>query len=273
MTFAPPTALYLNGQDTARLGFVLEAVPGVFDGLNRTDSLVTLPHAPGGVLPSTPGRVEPKQLTLEGTLPATTRAALEAAKHALKALCGSGTVEIRLVSQDIVFQGRLAGITVTHFSPQLRDGTNAARVALRFVCPDPCGWDRTAQLTAFRATPVALTLGTAPSRGRTRYGALITIQGAATTPTLREYDAAGTLLRSMAFTWSPTVNDAIEIDCARGTVTRIQSGVRDNGLPFVSAGFEFPRLDPDDGAYESSAFPQLAVTSGVGLARYFRSWQ
>lgn len=273
MTFVAPTALYLNGQDTARLGFVLEAVPGVFDGLNRTDALITVPHLPGAYLPSTPGRVEPRQLTLEGTLPATTRDGLEAAKHQLKALCGTGTVEIRLVTQDLVWQGRLAAITVTHFTPQLRDGRNAARVALRFVCPDPFGWDRAPQLTAFGATPVSLTLGTAPSRGRARYGAVITLQGPATTPTLREHDAAGTVLRSMAFTWSPTLNDALEIDCAKGTVTRIQSGVRDNGLSLVSAGFEFPRLDPADGDYASSAFPRLAVTSGVGLARYFRSWQ
>lgn len=272
MTVIAPTALFINGRDTARLGLVVDGLDGVFDAVTRTDQLTELPQGAGAVLSSVPGRTEPRTVTIDGTLPATTRAGLEAAKHALKALCGAGTVQLRLVSQDFVFYGRLLGITLQHFAPQLTEARSAARVTLRFLCADPYGYDRAPQVVAFGATPVAMPLGTAPSRGRSWWGAVITILGPATTPTLREHDAAGNVKRSMAFTWSPTANDALIIDLAKGLVTRRQSGVDDNGLSLLSAGWEFPRLDPADGDYETSAFPQLAVTSGVAVARYHRSW-
>lgn len=272
MTIVAPTALYLNGQDAARLGFVYQGSTGLNDTARRTDALVEFPVGLGAYAPNIPGRVAPRTLTIDGVVAATTRTALEGAKDRLKALCGDGLCEVRLVAVDRVWWGRLSEIVVTHYEPQLREARPAARVSLRFTCPDPLGWDRAAQLTAFGSTPVALTLGTAPSRGRGTRSAVITIHGPATTPTLREHDAAGTLLRSMAFTWSPTANDALEVDVGRGLVTRIQSGVRDNGLPFLTAGFAFPELTPENGDFTTSAFPQLAVTSGVGIARYFRSW-
>lgn len=272
MTVAAPTALYLNGQDAARLGFVFERSTGLTDSVRRTDATVDWPQTLGAYQPNIDGRVASRTLTLEGVVTATSRTGLELAKDRLKALCYDGVCEIRLVAVDRVWYGRLGGITLTQFDPQLRDARTAARAVLQFVCADPLGWDRTTQLVAFGATPVALPLGTAPSRGRAPRGALITIHGPATTPTLREHDAAGTVVRSMGFSFSPTANDALEIDVARGLVTRLQSGARDNGLPFVSAGFEFPRLSPADGDHSSSAFPQLSVTTGVGMARYCRSW-
>lgn len=273
MTVIAPTALYVNNCDTAGLGLVVDGVSGFFDGSSRTDQLVEFPQGAGAALSTAPARTATREVTVEGTLPAASRSALEAAKHQLKALCSPGTVQLRLVSQDVVFYGRLVGIQLQHFAPQLRDARNAARVSLRFQCADPYAYDRSPQLIGFGSTPVAMPLGTAPARGRSHWGALITILGPATTPSLREYDAGMNLKRSMAFTWSPTANDAIEIDLAKGLVTRIQSGVRDNGLSYLSAGWEFPRLDPEtDGDYATSAFPFLAVTTGVGVARYFRSW-
>lgn len=273
MTFAVPSGLYVNGQDTARLGFVLDGVVGGFDGVERTDALVELPQGAGALLASVPARIASRVVTMEGTLVAATRSALETAKAQLKARCSAGTVRLRLVAQDIVFYGRLAGFSVTHFAPQLREGRSAARVALRFVCAEPYAWDRLPQLIGFGSTPVAMPLGTGPSRGRSSWGAQIVIAGPATTPTLTQYDAGLTALRTMAFTWSPTAADALEIDLAKGLVTRIQSGVRDNALSLLTAGWEFPRLDPAEGDYTTSAFPALAVSSGTGIARYHRSWQ
>jgi hypothetical protein len=272
VTVIAPTALYVNGQDTARLGFVVDGLSGIFDGVTRSDVLVDLPQGAGSVLSSVPGRTATRDIVIDGTLPATSRAGLEAAKHQLKALCGPGTVQLRLVSQGFVFYARLTGIQITHFTPQLTERRSAARVSLRFQCADPQGYDLAPQLVGFGSTPVAMPLGTAPSRGRSSWGAVITILGPATTPTLRELDAAQNIKRSMAFTWSPTANDAIIIDLAKGLVTRRQSGTDDNGLSYLSAGWEFPRLDPADGDYSTSAFPHLSVTSGVGVARYHRSW-
>jgi hypothetical protein len=272
VTVIAPTALFINGQDTASLGLVVDGLTGFFDAMQRTDQLVEFPQGAGAALGPAAARTASREVTVEGVLPSSTRAGLEAVKHQLKALCSPGTVQVRLVSQDFVFYGRLVGVQATHFAPQLKDGRTAARVTLRFQCADPYGYDRSPQVVAFGATPVPIPLGTAPSRGRAHWGAVVTILGPATTPTLREFDAGENLKRSMAFTWSPTADDAIEVDLAKGLVTRIQSGVRDNGLGLLSAGWEFPRLDPFDGDYATSAFPELAVTSGAGVVRYFRSW-
>lgn len=273
MTFLTAPALYLNGVDTAGLGFVLDDIVGAFDGLERTDALLEVPQGLGSLLPDLPGRVAPRTVTLSGTLPAETSTELETAKDALKSLCGSGLVEIRLVARDVVLRGRLAGLTVSHTGPQLRTANAAARCALRFVCADPLAWDRSASLVGFSSSRVAIPLGTGPSAGRSWWSAIITIAGAATTPTLTESDAAGNTLRQMAFSgWSPTVADAIEIDCGRGLVTRITAGVRSNGMADLTAGFQFPRLDSADGDYSASAWPGLAVSSGTATVRFYRAF-
>jgi hypothetical protein len=273
VTIAAPTALYVNGIDLAQYGFVLESpLDGFFDFPERRDTAIELPQGHGHVLAAVPGAIRPRPVTLGGVVTATTRSELETRKDAIKVLCSGGQVELRLVSRDVVLRARLQSIGYTHFAPQLRDGRNAARVTLRFVCADPFAWDRLPQVTGFLSSPVALNLGTGPSRGRESWSAIITIMGAATTPTLTEYDAGGNVLRTMAFTFSPTASDAIEIDVGRGLVTRIQSGTRDNGYPYLTAGFAFPRLEPAEGNYLTSAFPRLAVSSGVGIARYYRSW-
>lgn len=274
MTFAAPSSVYLNGVDFAALGFVLDDVAGAFDGVERTDALVELPQGAGSLLPSLPGRIAPRTLTLSGTLPAATATALETAKDAVKAACGDGLVEVRLVTRDIVYRGRLQGLSAVHTAPQLRTANAAARVALRFLCPDPFGYDRSPQIVGFGSTPVAMPLGTAPSVGRGNESAIITIAGAASTPTLTEYDAAGNALGTMVFSgWSPTASDAIEVDLGRGLVTRITSGVRTNGMADLTAGYRFPQLDPAEGDYAAGAFPQLAVSSGSGSIRYYRSWR
>lgn len=274
MTFAAvPSSCYLNGWDTAAAGFVLEEVDGVFDAPDRQDTVLDLPQGVGAVLSSVPGRVLPRTIALTGTIMATTATALETAKDALKAACADGLVEVRLVHRDVVFRGRLVGLAAQHAAPQLRSAYPAARATLRFRCDDPWAYARVPSLVGFGSTRVALPLGTAPSRGRSWWSAVITIAGAATTPTLTESDAAGNVLRQMVFTFNPTADDAIEVDVGRGLITRIQSGVRDNGMPHVTAGFAFPALDPADGDATTGAFPGLAVSSGVGVVRYYRSWR
>lgn len=273
MTLVAPALLYVNGASTAPYGFALEAVEGAWDMAERTDVSVVLPQGAGLRLASTASRIAPRTIVFSGSVYGATAAALETAKDAIKALCGSGTVSLKLASRAIVYRGRLESIALTHLRPQLRAGANVATLTMRFVCADPFGWDEAPQLVGFGSTAVAMPLGTAASRGRSHWSGVITIHGAATTPTLTETDAGGNTLGTMAFTWSPTANDCIEIDIGRGLVTRVQSGVRDNGLPYVTAGFSFPRLDPETGDYLTSAWPRLAVSSGVGVARYWRSWR
>lgn len=277
-----PTALYLNGIDVAAaFGFVLDDVGSAFDTPERSDVLLELPQGVGSLLSDLPGRVVPRALQLSGTLPATTSTLLETAKDRLKALCADGLVEIRLVAKDVIWRGRLAGISMAHSAPQLRSSNAAARVTLRFLCPDPLAWARSPSVLGFTSynngpgvTPVSVPLGTAPSRGRGYWSAIITIYGAATTPILTEYDAAGSALRTMSFTgWSPTASDAIEVDLGRGLVTRVTAGVRSNGMADLAAGYAFPALDPADGDWQTSRWPRLSVSSGTASLRYYKAYR
>ena len=77
----------------------------------------------------------------------------------------------------------------------------------------------------------------------------------------------------MVWTTSPAATDAIEIDLGRGLVTNIASGTRSNGYGSLTAGFEFPRLDPGDGDWYTNAGPMLAVSSGSGSIRYFKGYR
>lgn len=274
MRTAVPTGLYVNGVDTASLGFVLDDVAGAFDSVERTDALLEGPQTVGALVPDLAGHVAPRAVSFGGLVLADTATDLETAKDRLKALCGAGVVELRLVAKDVVLRGRLQALTLTHTEPQLRSAYPAARASLRFLCADPYAWDRTAQLIGFGSTRVALNLGTAPSVGRSWWSAILTIAGAASTPILTESDAAGNVLRTMSFTgWSPTSSDAIEIDLGRGLVTRITAGVRSNGMADLAAGYAFPLLDPADGDYAAGLFPGLAVSSGTGTIRYYRAWR
>lgn len=273
MTFRQaPASVYVNGLSLASLGFVLDEASGPADGLERTDQTVELPQGVGSFLGTAQGRVAPRTLVIAGSLLATTQSTLDDAQDAIKAACGAGLVEVRLVTRDVVYRGRLVGLSIARTAPQLRTTNPAARCTLRFLCHDPFAYDRTPNVIGFGSTRVAIPLGTAPSRGRSWWSAIITIAGAATDPTLTYSDAAGNALGTMAFTFDPTVADAIEIDVGRSLVTRIQSGVRDNGLPYLTAGYTFPALDPADGDYATSQWPGLAVSSGSASIRYFRAF-
>lgn len=274
MIVTRPPVLYVNTVDLAEYGLVVEGVDGLFSLPDRTDLTVELPQGAGVALADAPGRVAARAVTVDGTMTAATQPLLERGLAQLKAACAAGTVELRVgaASRPVCF-ARLAACTVTLVAPQLRATHPVARVSLRWVAADPWLWDPYADAVAFGDTPSPIELGTAPSRGRDWYGATITIHGPATTPTLREHDATGAVRRTMAFTWSPTAADALEIDVGRGLVTRIQSGARDNAVGLLADGWAFPALDPDDGWFAGAQWPGLSVSSGTGVVHYRRAWR
>lgn len=262
--------LWLNGADADDLGFILEDAPDLLGAGAVTPQTTAVPQAPGVLLASVAPAVAPRTLRLLGYCSGATVAAAKVVHDRVAAAVGSGVVEVRSAWDPAVV---VRGVLVSHAAgPNSAAWLGRVSVELEFLLVDPYAYAVAATTIGFGATPVAVPLGTAPSRGREWWSAVVTIAGAATTPTLTEYDATGTALRTMAFTTSPTATDAIEIDLGRGLVTAIASGVRSNGYANLTAGFEFPRLDPADGDWYASAFPMLSVSSGTGSVRYFKGY-
>ena len=264
--------LWLNGTDADDLGFYLVDAPDLLGEGARTPQTVGFPQGTGALLASTPVAIGPRTLRLSGFTSATTINNARVAADRVKAHVGTGIVEIRSAwNTGVVVRGVLVNVAA---GPDASTWLGRVSLDLDFLLFDPYAYSTGYTTIGFGSTPTELTLGTAPSVGRSWWSAIITIAGAATTPTLTEYDATGTALRTMAFSgWSPTAADAIEVDVGRGLVTRLTAGVRTNGLGDLTAGWEFPKLDPADGDYYTSAFPMLAVSSGLGSIRYYRAFR
>ena len=263
--------LWFNGTDAETLGFILEDAPDLLGGGTRTHQTVALPQAAGVIMASVPVSVAPRALRLVGHCSGSTIAAAKIVHDRIASAVGSGIVEIRSAWDTALV---VRGVLVTHAAgPNSAAWLGRVSIELEFLLIDPYAYAIAPTTVAFGATPVAVALGTAPSVGREWWSAIITISGAATTPTLTEYDASGTALRTMVWTTSPAATAAIEVDIGRGLVTNIASGVRTNGYASLTAGFEFPKLDPSDGDWYSSAFPMLAVSSGTASVRLYKAFR
>lgn len=264
--------LWFNGTDAHDLGFVVVDAPDLLSEGERAPQVVTTPQGAGGWLASTPVSVAPRVLSLTGYVSGDTVSAATVVLDRVKSAVGSGLIEIRSAwKPDAVVRGVL---TSHRAGPRSASWLGHLTVTLDFLCVDPFAYAIAPSTVAFGSTATAIPLGTAPSIGRDGWSAIITITGAATTPTLTEYDATGTALRTMAFSgWSPTASDYIEIDLGRGLVTRGTAGVRSNGMADLTAGWEFPALDPADGDWYASAWPMLAVSSGSGSIRYYEAFR
>lgn len=263
--------LFFNGIDAADLGFVVEDAPDLLSEGARTPQTVEVPQGQGAILASVPVAVAPRVLRLSGFVTADTLAAATVIHDRVKAAVGDGLVEIRSAwATDRIVRG----VLLQHAGgPRSTAWLGRISVDLEFLLTDPYAYSLEPSVIAFGSTATEIPLGTAPSRGRDTWSAIITIAGAATTPTLTETDAAGNTLRVMTFTTSPGVTDAIEIDVGRGLVTAIASGVRSNGYGNLSAGFEFPKLDPADGDWYTNAHPMLKVSSGTASITYHKAYR
>lgn len=263
--------LWFNGIDAADLGFVVEEAPDLLSEGARSPQTVEVPQGQGAILASVPASVAPRVLRLSGFVTADTLAAATVILDRVKAAVGEGLVEIRSAwATDRIVRG----VLVAHSAgPEARAWLGRLSVTLEFLCTDPYAYLIEPSVISFTSTATEIPLGSAPSRGRDGWSAIITIAGAATTPTLTECDAAGNALRTMVFTNSPGANDAIEIDVGRGLVTAIASGTRSNGYGNLAAGFEFPKLDPADGDWYTSAFPMLKVSSGTASVTYHKAYR
>lgn len=116
---------------------------------------------------------------------------------------------------------------------------------------------------ALTTTRVACPIGTAESRP------VILVHGggaAMTNPVITIRNAAGDSVQTAGFTVSLGANDALRIDCARGSVSKIAAGVITDGLAasYWTSGDYVLVLRPADGWVESAVYPSVELSSSTG---------
>jgi phage-related protein len=264
-------ALTLNGQEAeATFGMVVTGFAGDLGTPERALRLLEIPALAGGIDPGVPLREEARTLRIDFLLSAATDTALRTALDPIAAICSTGLVEIQTLYSTT---RALYGVLQT-FVVERRDATIAgwAMGSMTFLCPIPYWLDISPTTVAFTSA-TDIPLGTAASAGRDEWAAIITITGAATTPTLTYKDYTGATVGTMAFSYSPLGGDSLVIDCGRHLVTKVVSGVSSNAIGSLTAGYTFPALLNVDASFVASLWPTLEVSSGTGSVTYYRAWR
>jgi hypothetical protein len=264
--------LYINGQEAeATFGILVTSFAGDLSTPARTINLLNIPSLAGAIDPGLTPNESVRVLTVNFLVHAASKSVLYASLDAIKDACGNGLVELQTpYSTTRALYGVLQTCEAAAQTPTLLNGWVSG--TMTFLCATPYWFDIAPTTVAF-TTATAIPLGTAPSFGRDQFSAIITITGAATTPTLTYKDYAGVTVGTMVFSYSPLAGDSIVIDCGRHLVTRLVSGVSSNALSYLAAGYTFPALSPDDASFAASLWPTLTVSSGTGSVVYYRAFR
>lgn len=207
----------------------------------------------------------PRTLTLSGILKPSSVANRRSLLDRLNGDLSKGLVEIRVQDdEDRFVLGRYTGASFGRFSGSEYAALSYVTATLSFVCDDPTWQDRYAQSLAFGATRTEIPLGRLPS------WPLIYVEGA-TNPTIRYRSSTGDILYSMGLTVTVASDEALRIDMGLQTIDEIDSGVRSNGISYLTSG-DFFAVDPGDGDPDASSWPTLEITSGSAVAYYRRRW-
>lgn len=258
----------VNGVDLrTAFGFVL----GPDIGSLRGHAGAAVPTAAvvgmAGVTPAVPlGEIPAKTLTLEGTVQAASRAALQTALDGLGALLAAG--ELRLVFADETTRWIGARLTsdleVRHVGPGL--AVPHAKVRYNLAALDPYWTDVDPQEVTLTSTPTALPLGTAPSAWQAQL-----VDG--TNPVLTYLNGRRDTVDTLGFTRTLGANDYLEVVSHPALVWRWQSGVRSNDLAARTSGRFFALDAVRDGDPRTSLWPAMSLNSGTGKLTYYRRWR
>ncbi len=266
------TSLTVNGLDLEDLGFSTERVEGLDDSPELSWATERIPGLAGTLVvgPRQPVIGE-RTVTVVGHLLADTPAAVETALRNVVTAAGQGLVELASTrSPARCALGYLAGVVEAPYPAQYSQP--AARLTLRFQCPDPWRYDVAGLTVALAAASTAypLPLGSAPVKP------VVVIAGAVTNPTLVYREASGTARCTMGFTITLGANDFLTIDADAGTITKSVAGtVTDAYSTWTTKSDGLLVLDPGDGDGLASAWPTLEVTGSgaTGEVRYRRAWR
>lgn len=267
-------AVYLGETPLDSIGVWVEDIAGRYHGMQRSFPTLALPGRQGVVLSADP-EVAARVLTISGTIDpaARTLTARVAAEDRLKAIAYGALIKVVADDDETAprqIDGVTEGCTVTPVVHPMV--TQLSRFTLSLRCPDPTWYDVTGQVIGFGAVASPIPLGTAPSGGLVRLTAP-SWSANVVTPVLRYRNAAGVLLGSMTFSTTLVAGlDYLEVDLDRQTLVVVESGVRRNGAPDLSAG-DFPSLDPMDGDPLAASYPmlELGATSGTPSGQWYGS--
>jgi hypothetical protein len=258
--------LWLNERDVyADFGLVLQdpsfgGFPGNLMGAPRDVPQTESPELSGGIIdPKLSRRRKLNPPQVKGALTATSLAAAMANLDALKALLGEGQIMLRtgyapdryVLAMGEAFDG-LPGVPIVMggFISVVILFNVAAGVAFKTT---PDGYALSASRTACpigtsACTPVFLVHGGG---------------GTLTNPVITYRTAGGDPVVSMNFTVSLGATEALRIDCARATVSRVTAGVVTDGISLWTGG-DFPILRPFDAWGEGGLYPTVEISASAG---------
>lgn len=253
------SVLYINDYDTALLGLVVEKVTGADDAASVQPVTRAVYGRAGEMQIALNPRVPPRTIRVAGTVQGATHAAMLANLDALKALCPA-QVDVRLLRPaDRFWRCILRDLALTPLDgPQYL--TAAIGVGFEFLALDPLGYGLGITTASIGASPLPLSLGTAPSTP------LLVVMGAATNPVVTLRNAAGAVVQTLGFTVTLGATERLEVDCAAMTITKYTGASPADALSTLASG-DFLVLDPADGV------PTVEVNSGTGELLYRKAWR
>lgn len=272
------TSIYVNGLDMLALCglHISDPARGPFSAPDRADDTLNIPSLPGALLTTIPPAVGPRPIELQGAVVATSLTALNTQLDTLREILDGGLLEVKFAHDTTrLIRCRCTGVQVSYAAPAFRTaGQKVAVVTISLRADDPWFYSTTPTVISFGSTAVAIPLGTAPSVGRDNWSALIEIVGAATTPTLTYANFRAQSIGTMVFSgYSPLAGDSILIDLGRRLVWKRVSGTLTNAISYLTAGYTFPALSPDDAYVAGSLYPTLKVSAGSASIRYWKAWK
>lgn len=262
---ATATALYLNDLDLGSLGFVVQSIDGLRDGLSLKWSSTALPGRAGALVLDGRPSSTPRQIVIHGTLRGGTLAGLMSALGQLQGVLRGGAIELRAVdTTDRMLLCRVRDRSTVGTFPQLTSPD--AQVVLSLEAADPYWYSRQPVLAnGGAAVRVTCPLGSMPSAPVTQ------ILGAATNPVLTYRNSAGDSQGTMGFTVTLASTDYLEIDHHHRRITKYASGVASDGTALLTSG-DWVTLLPEDGDAVLGVWPTLETSAGSLTVCYRKAW-
>lgn len=262
-------SVLVNGRDLATLVYGISELDGHLAPQVPQRAPVALANSPG--VYGTEITVSPREVRVGLDVRPTTLADRQTVMDTLKRRLG-GLLELTTLDLPTrVLRCELQGVDVELYTGAF--AIPACFVTLRFVAVDPARWDVQPLTYGLSTSRTACPLGTDTS------APVLEVWGTCTNPVVILRAHTGREVARLTLTASLASTDALVIDTAAQTITRLNSGVEQTG---VSAGLTaltsgtFPILSPEDASPLGTAWPtlELSAASGTptGLVTYFRRW-
>ena len=265
-------SLKVNGIDLATYGFSLSDAGAAFDATERTMGFAPI-YGRAGTLATT-ATEGARTIVLTGTLTSTanTVSARVSNEESIKDLLRSGLVTLQRDDASTTVRQIKGYVTQLGLAPIGHPvAPTDMRMTARIACPDPCWTETEPTSQVLGATRATLALGTAPS------SPVVRIMGAATDPVLTYRDAGGTSQNTLTLASGTlnATNDWVDIDMRTGVITKYASGATSSGwtafVATITGVFPFA-FDPQDGDYTTAAWPTLELSSGTGIAYWWKAY-